>query len=221
MTVEERAPAPSRSAIPAIRTTSGPRSTTTAASSTARPTSRATPTNGPTVTLASDHRRDVQHRHLQRVGPGEERDHDRRACTRSTDVDAAADRRTTYVPLDHLPERVPDRDDDLPGFDHKGQIWVNRLCGQGGGYSHIMTPNLKACFFRARHRRRQYRTMVGASSYHSGGVNVGFLDGSVRFIKDSVTQQTWWGIATKAGGDSELDESPESSLARPPSSNVF
>ena len=43
--------------------------------------------------------------------------------------------------------------------------------------------------------------MVGASSYHSGGVNVGFLDGSVHFVKNSVSQQAWWGIATKAGGE--------------------
>ena len=33
--------------------------------------------------------------------------------------------------------------------------------------------------------------MIGASSYHPGGVNVGFLDGSVKFIKDSVSLQTW------------------------------
>jgi prepilin-type processing-associated H-X9-DG protein len=43
--------------------------------------------------------------------------------------------------------------------------------------------------------------MVNASSYHPGGVNVGFLDGSVKFVKDSVSPQTWWGIATKAGGE--------------------
>jgi prepilin-type processing-associated H-X9-DG protein len=43
--------------------------------------------------------------------------------------------------------------------------------------------------------------MVGASSYHPGGVNVGFLDGSVEFIKDSVNLQTWGALSTKAGGE--------------------
>jgi prepilin-type processing-associated H-X9-DG protein len=43
--------------------------------------------------------------------------------------------------------------------------------------------------------------MISASSYHSGGVNVGFLDGSVRFIKDSISLQTWGELATKAGGE--------------------
>jgi len=32
-------------------------------------------------------------------------------------------------------------------------------------------------------------------------VNTGFLDGSVRFVKNSVSNQTWWGLATKAGGE--------------------
>ena len=36
---------------------------------------------------------------------------------------------------------------------------------------------------------------------HPGGVNVGFLDGSVKFIKNSVSQTTWWAIATRAGGE--------------------
>ena len=32
-------------------------------------------------------------------------------------------------------------------------------------------------------------------------MNVAFLDGSVKFIKDSVSQQTWWALATKANGE--------------------
>src|SRR5262249_22586779 len=32
-------------------------------------------------------------------------------------------------------------------WDHKGQKWFNQACSEGGGYSHIMTPNLNACEF--------------------------------------------------------------------------
>jgi hypothetical protein len=32
-------------------------------------------------------------------------------------------------------------------------------------------------------------------------VNVSFLDGSVKFIKNSVSPQTWGSLATKAGGE--------------------
>jgi prepilin-type processing-associated H-X9-DG protein len=44
-------------------------------------------------------------------------------------------------------------------------------------------------------------TIVGASSLHPGGVNVAFIDGSVRFIKSTVSPQTWWALSTKAGGE--------------------
>jgi prepilin-type N-terminal cleavage/methylation domain-containing protein/prepilin-type processing-associated H-X9-DG protein len=40
-----------------------------------------------------------------------------------------------------------------------------------------------------------------ADGYHPGGVNVMMTDGSVRFIKDSINQGTWWSLGTKAGGE--------------------
>jgi len=40
-----------------------------------------------------------------------------------------------------------------------------------------------------------------ADSYHPGGVNVTMADGSVKFIKDSVNQRTWFALGTKAGGE--------------------
>ncbi len=40
-----------------------------------------------------------------------------------------------------------------------------------------------------------------AQSYHSGGVNVLFADGSVKFIKDSINMQTWMALGTKANGE--------------------
>ena len=43
--------------------------------------------------------------------------------------------------------------------------------------------------------------MIGASSYHSGGVNVAFIDGSVKFIKDSINAGTWGSLATHGGGE--------------------
>jgi prepilin-type N-terminal cleavage/methylation domain-containing protein/prepilin-type processing-associated H-X9-DG protein len=40
-----------------------------------------------------------------------------------------------------------------------------------------------------------------ASSYHPGGCNVLFADGSVRFIKSSINLQTWMQLGTIAGGE--------------------
>jgi prepilin-type N-terminal cleavage/methylation domain-containing protein/prepilin-type processing-associated H-X9-DG protein len=86
-------------------------------------------------------------------------------------------------------------------FNLKGCFWYNDKCGQGGGYSHISTPNLKSCMFNNDTDAFPGRTMVGASSNHPGGVNVAMLDGSVRFIKNTVAPLTWWALATKGNGE--------------------
>jgi prepilin-type N-terminal cleavage/methylation domain-containing protein len=40
-----------------------------------------------------------------------------------------------------------------------------------------------------------------ASSPHPGGINVGMMDASVRFISASISGQTWWALCTPAGGE--------------------
>ncbi len=42
---------------------------------------------------------------------------------------------------------------------------------------------------------------VNASSFHPGGVNIAFSDGSVRFIKNSISMRTWWALGTRANGE--------------------
>jgi prepilin-type processing-associated H-X9-DG protein len=37
------------------------------------------------------------------------------------------------------------------------------------------------------------------SCNHPGGVNIAFADGSVRWVKNSVTPQTWWALGTRNG----------------------
>ncbi len=45
-----------------------------------------------------------------------------------------------------------------------------------------------------------YNSGAQARSLHPGGVNVAFGDGSVKFIKNTVSQRTWWAILTSADG---------------------
>jgi prepilin-type N-terminal cleavage/methylation domain-containing protein len=40
-----------------------------------------------------------------------------------------------------------------------------------------------------------------ASSPHPGGINLGMMDVSVRFLSASVSGQTWWALCTPAGGE--------------------
>jgi prepilin-type processing-associated H-X9-DG protein len=42
---------------------------------------------------------------------------------------------------------------------------------------------------------------VNASSNHSGGCNVLMGDGSVRFVKSTINNLTWWGLGTRANGE--------------------
>jgi prepilin-type N-terminal cleavage/methylation domain-containing protein/prepilin-type processing-associated H-X9-DG protein len=83
---------------------------------------------------------------------------------------------------------------------YKGAPWLDQNTGHGGGYSHTMTPNKKACFF-SDAGASKYICNISASSNHPGGVNVGLMDGSVRFIKDSISQYTWWALATYGNGE--------------------
>ena len=94
-------------------------------------------------------------------------------------------------------------------WDQKGMAWYCNLAGVGGGYSHLLAPNKVACFY-PQYNYAKYNepapgnddvTMMNAQSNHPGGVNVGFLDGSVKFVKDTVSLSTWAAIATKAGGE--------------------
>ncbi len=76
-------------------------------------------------------------------------------------------------------------------WDYKGEAWMESDSGRGGGYFHIQTPNRKACA-----PPGGFDTIIGASSYHPGGVNVLMMDGSVKFAKSGVSFQTWQSIGT-------------------------
>jgi prepilin-type N-terminal cleavage/methylation domain-containing protein/prepilin-type processing-associated H-X9-DG protein len=91
-------------------------------------------------------------------------------------------------------------------FGYKGEYWHLMDPGRGGWYCHTMPPNTKACRCWG---NGQYslpydgdmESMIGASSSHPGGINVLFMDGSVRFIKNSVNYQTWIAIGSTGQGE--------------------
>jgi prepilin-type processing-associated H-X9-DG protein/prepilin-type N-terminal cleavage/methylation domain-containing protein len=43
--------------------------------------------------------------------------------------------------------------------------------------------------------------IVNSTSYHPGGCNVLFADGSVKFIKSTVNMKTWWALGTLSGDE--------------------
>jgi prepilin-type N-terminal cleavage/methylation domain-containing protein/prepilin-type processing-associated H-X9-DG protein len=74
------------------------------------------------------------------------------------------------------------------------------------GYTHVNTPNTPRCTYNNAEDAGNWwwcGTLCSAAptSNHSGGVNVGFADGSVKFIKNTINQQTWWALGSRNLGE--------------------
>jgi prepilin-type processing-associated H-X9-DG protein len=102
-----------------------------------------------------------------------------------------------------------------------GTAWANgtangygRAWGWGNyatAFSTIMPPNSAAC-------QGQYHMVAGPNSYHTGGVNAAYADGSVRFIPETINTGdpdkapvldgpspygVWGALGSANGGESE------------------
>jgi prepilin-type N-terminal cleavage/methylation domain-containing protein/prepilin-type processing-associated H-X9-DG protein len=91
----------------------------------------------------------------------------------------------------------------ITSFNQQWQ-WKGEWWAFGGTmiYSHTQTPNRTACVYHDINQdTRGTITMIGASSNHPGGVNVLFMDGTVRFVKNSVHFKPWYAIATPKYGE--------------------
>jgi prepilin-type N-terminal cleavage/methylation domain-containing protein/prepilin-type processing-associated H-X9-DG protein len=74
----------------------------------------------------------------------------------------------------------------------------------GSFYNHTTTPNYKGrdCYTEdGPIWLVDYRGHQAARSYHPGGVNVLFADGSGRFVSDRISLATWQALGTRAAGD--------------------
>jgi prepilin-type N-terminal cleavage/methylation domain-containing protein/prepilin-type processing-associated H-X9-DG protein len=87
-----------------------------------------------------------------------------------------------------------------PNFYAFGSYWHNGGFGHSR-YNHLMTPNSHSCNYSDTRWGGDSGGAYTASSRHPGGVNVGFADGSVKFIKATVSPQAWWGLGSRAGGE--------------------
>ncbi len=89
-------------------------------------------------------------------------------------------------------------------------VGVQMMAGNPGypvltSYMHWTAPNSVPCANSADLVVSVYGVgpygSASANSLHSGGVNLCFADGSVHFIKSSISLQAWWGLGTRAGGE--------------------
>jgi prepilin-type N-terminal cleavage/methylation domain-containing protein/prepilin-type processing-associated H-X9-DG protein len=88
-----------------------------------------------------------------------------------------------------------------------GNIWLagnEGSCLMWDSYNHFMPPNSTSCVASNDANTGAYGSVMDAmppSSNHPGGVNIAFADGSVRFIKNTVSINAWWGLGTRNGGE--------------------
>ncbi len=73
-------------------------------------------------------------------------------------------------------------------------------------FNHFQTPNDttyigNGCRFSANQAWLDNGFSAPSASWHSGGVNSLFCDGSVRFIKSSINRMTWWALGTRGGSE--------------------
>lgn len=87
----------------------------------------------------------------------------------------------------------------------RGYLWATGEI-RSASYNHFFRPNdpTPDCVSNAILPGAQVLTAVGfraARSLHSGGVNVAFCDGSVRFVNDGISRDTWRALGTRSGGE--------------------
>jgi prepilin-type N-terminal cleavage/methylation domain-containing protein/prepilin-type processing-associated H-X9-DG protein len=66
-------------------------------------------------------------------------------------------------------------------------------------YNHILSPNRAGCV--GSNNSVPLLELIPPSSFHPGGVNILFGDGSTRFVKDAVDPRAWSSLGTRAGGE--------------------
>ena len=86
---------------------------------------------------------------------------------------------------------------------YKGLSWGYTDGWERHVYSHVFPPNAPAVntYHDDTFRCQEGDSYMNPTSNHPGGVNVAFMDGSVHFIKNSVSLQTWWALGTRGRGE--------------------
>ena len=88
---------------------------------------------------------------------------------------------------------------------HRGWRWAS--FSEGSAFNVAQTPNdhqypMNVCRGQGNPSQSDNGSnSLPATSFHPGGVNTLFADGSVRFVKDSISRQTWWSLGTRAAGE--------------------
>ncbi len=81
----------------------------------------------------------------------------------------------------------------------RGHGWSWSFMGTGAVYSHNMNPNENGCHCHS--GDWDGSSLMSASSYHTGGVQICLADGGVRFVSENIDNQTWVQLGVRNDGE--------------------
>ncbi len=86
---------------------------------------------------------------------------------------------------------------------YKGLTWAYTDAWERHVYAHLFAPNSVSIntYSSNTFRCSEGDSGMNPTSLHPGGVNVGMMDGSVRFIKNTINLQAWWALGTRGNGE--------------------
>jgi prepilin-type N-terminal cleavage/methylation domain-containing protein/prepilin-type processing-associated H-X9-DG protein len=86
---------------------------------------------------------------------------------------------------------------------YKGLTWAYTDSWERHVYAHVFPPNGPniTTYYTNTFRCQEGDSAMNPTANHGGGVNVSMMDGSVRFVKNSVNLQAWWAMGTRGRGE--------------------
>lgn len=90
---------------------------------------------------------------------------------------------------------VPDATYSLP----HGRSWISGWTLAANLYMHVMPINSRNCHLYG--GEDDGTNIVTASSNHSGGAQLCFVDGHVQFVSQNIDNRLWWAIGSRNGGE--------------------
>ena len=104
-----------------------------------------------------------------------------------------------------MPSRRPGPGDGYPAGQRPGEYWASASLGYSM-FNTIVPPNSNtyqwgACSAYTGGNSVTESVFANANSMHPGGANFVFADGSVHFLKATISLQTYWALGTRSNGE--------------------
>jgi len=136
------------------------------------------------------------------IGNGTGTNSDPRRNLRSPNSSDYMDNYDAYIDI-VIRGGLADSSNWAPWTEERGMTWNYTDAWQKHTFATVFPPNISpiVCYYTDTFRCNECDGAMNPTSNHPGGVNMGLMDGSVRFIKNTISPVAWWALGTRAGGE--------------------